>query len=294
MVPYIAVSVLGLLCAALLVKLYVMKKDISELSSGFTQKLSEETNTLLTVSSGDKTLRGLAASMNAGLRELNEKRRRYVSGDAELKKAVTNVSHDLRTPLTAVSGYLQLMENEEMSDKAREYLGIVSGRTQSMKELTAELFRYSVVTSPEKEMNITQVNVSRTLFTCLAENYVLLSGAGIAPVIDVEENIIRAADEAALMRVFHNILSNAAKYSDGDLTVKADKSGRISFINGASALSRVEAGRLFDRFYTVNEGRTSTGLGLSIARTLVERMGGTIGAEYEDGRLTVILQLKER
>ena len=87
--------------------------------------------------------------------------------------------------------------------------------------------------------------------------------------------------------MFDNILSNAAKYSDGDLTVTLSPDGSVTFSNHASALSRVEAARLFDRFYTVEAARDSTGLGLSIARLLTEKMGGSIDAAYSGGRLTI-------
>ena len=94
-------------------------------------------------------------------------------------------------------------------------------------------------------------------------------------------------DAAALRRVFDNILSNAVKYSDGDLTVSLLPDGTVTFSNRAPSLSRVEAARLFDRFYTVEAARSSTGLGLSIARLLTEKMGGTITAEYEAGTLHI-------
>ena len=89
--------------------------------------------------------------------------------------------------------------------------------------------------------------------------------------------------------MFSNLLQNAVKYSDGDLEIRLSETGEIIFSNSAQALNTVQAGRLFDRFYTVESGRKSTGLGLSIARTLTERMGGSINAEYRDGKLYLIL-----
>ena len=102
-----------------------------------------------------------------------------------------------------------------------------------------------------------------------------------------EEKIVRSLDAAALRRIFDNILSNAVKYSDGVLTVVLTPDGTVTFSNRASALSRVEAARLFDRFYTVETARNSTGLGLSIAKLLTEKMGGTITAEYKNERLYI-------
>ncbi len=94
-------------------------------------------------------------------------------------------------------------------------------------------------------------------------------------------------DAAALRRIFDNILSNAVKYADGDLTVSLLPNGTVTFSNSAPSLSRVQAERLFDRFYTVEAARNATGLGLSIAKLLAEKMGGTIAAQYESGRLHI-------
>jgi signal transduction histidine kinase len=98
---------------------------------------------------------------------------------------------------------------------------------------------------------------------------------------------MRSADKAALSRVFANLLNNAVKYSDGDLEIALSDTGEVRFTNTAKELSTVDVEQLFDRFYTVEAAHHSTGLGLSIARTLVERMGGSITAEYSDERLTI-------
>ena len=113
----------------------------------------------------------------------------------------------------------------------------------------------------------------------------------ITPEIQLPESRVeRCLDPAALSRIFSNILGNALKYSSGDLTVCMDQEGTIVFTNAAAGLTTVTAGRLFDRFYTVQTGSSSTGLGLSIAKLLTERMNGSIGAEYRDGKLSITLR----
>ena len=112
----------------------------------------------------------------------------------------------------------------------------------------------------------------------------------MTPVIVMPEHpVSRFLDPAGVSRIFGNIISNALKYSDGDLQVTLEESGKIIFSNEARGLTPVRVGRLFDRFYTVETGRSSTGLGLSIAKLLTERMGGTISAEYVDSRLFIIV-----
>ena len=157
-----------------------------------------------------------------------------------------------------------------------------------MRSLTEELFRYSVITATADTPRRERVCLNDILEQSLAGFYGALSARGITPEIRMpEQAVVRELDAAALRRVFDNIVSNAAKYSGGDLAVSLLPDGTVTFSNSAPSLSRVQAGRLFDRFYTVEAARDSTGLGLSIARLLVERMGGAITAEYENGRLCI-------
>ena len=118
------------------------------------------------------------------------------------------------------------------------------------------------------------------------------SEKGIVPAVEITETkVIRHLHRADVSRIFSNLLNNALKYSDGDLTITMTDAGTITFSNMASALSPVEVNRLFDRFYTVEAARNSTGLGLSIVRTLTERLGGSVTADYKEGRLTLTVQL---
>ncbi len=117
---------------------------------------------------------------------------------------------------------------------------------------------------------------------------------GITPIIRMpEEHVTRKADKAALSRVFSNLLNNAIKYSDGDLEITLSETGEISFVNTASGLNEVQVGKLFDRFYTVETAESFTGLGLSIAKTLVRQMNGTITSGYENGKLTICIVLPD-
>ncbi|WP_300685742.1 sensor histidine kinase [Acutalibacter sp. 1XD8-36] len=274
--------------AGLSIKLHLMRRAAGEIARGFHEKLRGDTNTLIDISSRDKAMRELASGINAELRRLRRERLRYQQGDLELKAAVTNISHDLRTPLTAICGYLELLQGEELTEKAEEYTGIIKGRTELLRTLTEELFRYCVVLSDPGGLSAEPVDLGAALETSLASFYAVFTEKGITPeIVMPEERVMRRLDKAALSRVFSNLLSNAAKYSDGDLRVELTVEGRLSFANTCRALSGVEVEKLFDRFYTVEAARKSTGLGLSIARALAERMGGELIAEYIDGSLVM-------
>ena len=280
---FLALSVLFLL-----LYLLILRHSIREVAEELDEKLRTDTNTLISISSGDWAVQALAARINRQLQALRKERLRLQNGNDELMTAVTNVSHDLRTPLTAVCGYLELLEQEPQSEKSTRYLRILRERTDAMRGLTEELFRYSVISSTADALRMEAVCLNDILEQSLAGFYSALSARGIAPEIRMpEEKICRRLDAAALRRIFDNILSNAVKYSGGDLAVTLLPDGTVTFSNSAQALGRVQTARLFDRFFTIETARSSTGLGLSIARLLVERMNGTITADYKNGRLHI-------
>ncbi len=272
-------------------KVALLRHGIKGLRRDLVERRGQETNTLLSLPCRDRELRRLASALNQELRALRQERLRYQQGDKELKEAVVNISHDLRTPLTAISGYLQLLQGQDLPPDTRRYLEQIESRTESMKRLTEELFRYSVVVS-EENLAREPVDLRRAVEEALLSFYGALEGRGIEPQVRLPETpVIRQLDPAAVNRVLGNILTNALKYSAGDLEVTLEESGRLTFSNAAPGLDPVAAGRLFDRFYTVEAARNSTGLGLSIAKELTQRMGGEMGAELHNGRLTVWLEL---
>lgn len=294
--PFLWLLLLALIAAVigLGIKLRLMRRAAGEIAKGFSKKLREDTNTLIDISSRDKSMRELASVVNSELRRLRRERLRYQQGDLELKAAVTNISHDLRTPLTAICGYLELLEREGLTGKAEGYTGIIRGRAELLRSLTEELFRYCVVLSDPGGLNAEPVDLGAALEQSLASFYTVLTEKGIEPEITMPPGqVVRRLDRAALSRVFSNLLSNAAKYSDGDLRVELTPGGKVKFSNRCRALTGVEVGKLFDRFYTVEAARKSTGLGLSIARALCERMGGELVAEYIDGSLVMTADFSE-
>lgn len=281
------IAILVIVIFVLLGKIYWMHKTVLEIGEAMEDRLSTDTNSLIDISSRDPYLRQLAASINTQLRILREQRHRYLSGDRELKEAVTSISHDLRTPLTAICGYLDLLQKEEKSENVTRYLSLIENRTDAMRQLTEELFRYSVILSTE-ELPPETVCLNGVLEESIAAFYGALTVRGIQPRICMSgKRIEKQLNREALNRVFSNLLSNALKYSDGDLEITLRDDGEILFSNYASGLNGVQVEKLFDRFFTVEAARNSSGLGLAIARSLVERMGGVIEAGWKDGRLRI-------
>ena len=285
---WVSIGILIAIIIVLFVKVHILQKSIKEIEIDFTDRLMTDTNVLIDISSKDRHIRHLATAINGQLRILRTERRRFQQGDMELKNAVTNISHDLRTPLTAICGYLELLEREEKSDAVNRYIGIIKDRVDILTQLSEEFFRYSVIISTKDTMSREQVVINTVLEESIAAFYTVLTERNIKPEIQLSETkVIRLLDRSALSRVFSNLISNAIKYSDGDLKIMLSENGEIAFSNMASGLDEIQVGRLFDRFYTVEAARKSTGLGLAISKTLIEQMDGTISANYENNRLSI-------
>lgn len=283
--------VIGILICGILIltgKVYFLRRAAREIRQEFADRLTAETNTLIDISSRDREMRRLAEDINQELRILRGLRRRFQHGDMELKEAVTNISHDLRTPLTAICGYLEMLQQEEKSEQVARYLAIIEERTDVLRELTDELLRYSVTKSTAHRIELEAVVLNQVLEESIAAYYSVIAERGIVPeIVMPEEKISRILNKNALLRVFGNILSNAAKYSGGDLMIRLTEDGTALFSNHAAGLDELRAEQLFGRYFTVDNAQASTGLGLSIAKLLTEELGGEIGAEYRENVLTV-------
>ena len=279
---------LVILIILLVFKILIMRRSAREITNEIRDRLTSDTNTPITITSHDRHMQELAIQINRQLKDLRKEYLQYHHGNTELKTAITNISHDIRTPLTAIAGNLYMIGKTDDISEIREYISTIEERTETMKQLTEELFRYSVILSDEGEQDTEEVYVNQVLEESIGGFYPVLTKRGIIPQIDITDtHIIRNMRRSDLARVFSNLLNNALKYSDGDLEITLTDKGEITFTNTAKDLSAVEVEQLFDRFYTVEGARNSTGLGLSIARTLVDRMGGTITADYDEDRLMI-------
>lgn len=287
----IALAAAGIILTA---KIIVIKKATKEINGQFSRLLQGGTNALINISCADKDMRKLACSLNVSLSELREKELKYVNGDKDLKAAITNVAHDIRTPLTAICGYTDMLKEEKDSAKSLKYLSIISERATTLKMLSEELFKYSVAANKnlDKNQELEKTDVNCLLQETLFSFYSKFCEKNIVPKFSTcKGEILRITDKNSLIRIFSNIIENAIKYSDGDFIIDINENGTIRFSNTARNLNNVDVAKLFDRFFTVENGKSSTGLGLSIAKQLTKKLGGEISAEYHNNVLTIVLKI---
>ncbi len=192
----IVCAILAIIIVILLIKITLLHRTADEIRQGMAERLEYNTNTLISISSNDRAMCKLTDSINKELRLLRKERRRFQSGNRELKEAITNISHDLRTPLTAICGYLDLLGKEKKSAAAMRYISLIENRTQALKQLTEELFRYSIITSMPESLSLMDVSLNSVLEESIAAYYTAFKGRGIVP------TIIRHSRGAELCRQF--------------------------------------------------------------------------------------------
>lgn len=285
---WIFICLIAVINIATISKIFFMKKSVKEMNDNLKEILKSDTNNLITISTSDKEIKNLAQDLNANLKNLREQRLQYENGNQELKKIITNISHDMRTPLTAIKGYIDLLKEANIEEKQQEYLSIIERKTGDLVLLTEQLFEFSKIMDTEIKIEKENCCINGMLEDALTNYYTIFKEKNIIPDINLcEEKVYRIVDKNAINRVLDNILSNISKYSSGDLKVILEKNGKIIFSNKAETLDATTVQKIFNRYFTVENAKKSTGIGLAIAKQLVELNGGSITAQYENGYLII-------
>ena len=271
-----------------IIKVFTMKNEIKNIGNSFSNILKLDTNNLITNNTNDKSLINLSKILNKNLKELRKLEIEYKNGNQELKSSITNISHDLRTPLTSIKCYIDLMNNDELTEKQKKYLKIIDTKVNDLTELTEQLFNYSKSIDIEQEIKKDNICINDVLEDSIASFYSLFKEQNINPNIDIcKDKVIRLLNENNLKRIFENIISNAIKYSQQDFNVKMYNNGTIEFSNKTDKLDKVSVEKIFNRYYTVQNAKKSNGIGLSIAKQLVDLSGGKIEAIYRNNYLII-------
>ena len=285
----ISIMILSIIIFLIAIKLYLMKKSLKEIRITLNKIIQANTNQLLTISSSDRDIKKLTNDLNKELQDLRKEKLQYQNGNQELKKIITNISHDMRTPLTAIRGYIDLMK--ENKEKQNEYIKIIEKKTEELTLLTDQLFDFSKTMDIGVKIEKEKCCINEILEETLANMYSFFKEKQIEPKLEIcEQKIYRNLDRHSIIRIFENILSNVCKYSDGDFRVTLNEKGIITFSNKATSLDVTTVQKIFDRYFTVENAKKSTGLGLSISKQLVELNGGEISAKYVNKHLIIQIE----
>lgn len=248
----------------------------------------------LRLSAPDRPVEELLAQINGLLEDRETETRQLREREESLRRQIANVSHDLRTPLTSILGYLQLLQGDTLDQEQRErYLQVVEGRARVLQELITAFYDLSRIEGGEYPLEIQPVDLRRRLEPLLASFYDDFQQAGFQVEVSLEDNLPPVlADPGAVTRVLTNLLSNALKHGSQSLSIRLEREGDClvtAFSNDAPHLTHEDLPRVFERFYTGDQMRTgqNTGLGLAIVKALAQRMGHTAFAQLENGVFTV-------
>lgn len=294
-----------LICFALLAgvfaaRLYMVRRSVRQARRDLRHITEEEdTNQQLTRTIPDKEVDGLLGQVNGILVKRQRERIDYQNKEKELRQQIANISHDLRTPLTAILGYTQLLDDPGITPEERaNYLSIITRRAKVLQELITSFYDLSRVEAGEYLLTMGRVDANAALCEILAAFYKELTDSGLTVETKLPEGALYvAADEKALLRVCQNLVQNALRHGKERLTIGLWEEGRfacLTFSNDAPGMTGEDAAHVFERFYTADKMRTGrdTGLGLTIAKQFVERMGGTITARLEGSRFTITIHLE--
>lgn len=216
------------------------------------------------------------------------------SAERELKQAIANISHDLRTPLTSILGYIQLIEKPEVTDEERkEYLAIAKDRAKRLQILLNDFFELSVIESVDHSLKLGKLGLNSIVEEIVINLYDKFNEQQIVPSIKIpQEQMNIIGDESAIKRVIENLVINAIRYSDGNVSITLEINNtkiNLTISNDVKDITEKDVELFFNRFYTADQTRSGkgTGLGLSIAKALMDKMNGKLSAELKDSWLYV-------
>lgn len=237
---------------------------------------------------------GMLSDRLNDLLELRRKEKRYYQEKETLiADTYTNLSHDIRTPLTSLDGYFQLMEACENVEEQRRYLNIIHERIHSLNEMLEELFMFTKLKNESYRLELTSCCINRILKETVFSYYDDWVRREIQPDIQItEEQLYIDGNKQGLSRIIQNVIKNGLDHGEKKIRIvlkREQNRAVLQISNQVTASEQIDIEHVFDRFYKADAARskTSTGLGLSIAREFVRRMNGEIGAKIEENEFIV-------
>lgn len=293
MAPVIIILLL-VVCAALVGYLIALNRGLHQAGQQLRSRLDGRSTARLDLPCPNAAAEELYAAVNHLLELRQEDMGQYLRKEADLRRQIADVSHDLRTPLTSILGYLQLLDEGDLTpDQRREYLEVVRGRAAVLQTLIAAFYDLSRAEGGQWPLEREPLDLGRIVADQLAVSYESLEEAGMAPEVDIREGLPPVwGDQNAAVRVVSNLLTNALRHGRPPLRIQVFQDGKqvvTRFANAAPDMTEEDASRVFERFYTADRVRSGqdTGLGLAIVKALAQRMDCQVSAALKDDIFTV-------
>lgn len=292
--------ILIVICLILLVLLLSMKAQARGIGRELEQTRESSYNKQITIPLVDRDMEQLAAEINRNLDYQKSLKLESEQSKQQLQQSISDIAHDLRTPLTVIKGNLQMLElesGEALNERSREHLRVSKNRTDALREMVDDFFEMSVLESDANAAELSRMDVTAMLTQFVIDHEALIREYGLTPKLELpEKSIFVTADEKMLLRMFGNLLNNILKYAQDSFTVsliELSEAGtcRITFSNAVKPEEPIDVDRLFERTYRGDKARPAggAGLGLYIVQLLAEKQGIQAEARLEDRQLCVDL-----
>ncbi len=263
--------------------LFSWKRQICEI----TKQISE--NRKLRISLSNKHIEKLAGIIN----EKNDLERRaklqILQEKEQLKQSIANISHDLRTPLTSIQGYLVLLKSCQNKEEQEHYFSIIQAKADYLTELLQIFYDLSLIDSEDYILEVEKLDINRIVTDCLIDKYSELKK--LTPTVKTENAPVWiTGNTVACKRIIENLITNAIRYSNDYVEIVIDANGIFTVKNTTSELKNIDINMLFQKFYTVDASRSNgnTGLGLYIVKELLNKIdGGIEEISYKNNILTI-------
>ncbi len=286
----ILLILLCLACICLSIFYIRLRMELRSLSAQLLEIL-DGSHMELTINSRQKPLLILCRRLNQALTAKDKNYTQYENAERLLKQTITGLAHDIRTPLTGASGYLQMARDCKDPFKETLYLESAEKRLDELKDMLEQMFLYTKLTSEDFQLSLEKIQVLPLLGDCLISLHGRFESLGVAPEVTfASESFTIMADDEALRRIFLNLIQNALIHGTGDISI-LQKDNTLVFQNAVTDDSIPDPGQIFDKFYKADTARRkgSSGLGLFIVKELMEKMNGEITAVVENRQLKIIL-----
>ncbi|MGL4800364.1 MAG: sensor histidine kinase, partial [Cellulosilyticaceae bacterium] len=218
-VTMIGIGIIGGICIA---RLLSYKREVKYITEQLQAIQGKDTNQQVRVKAPNKELEALVAAINKSIEEKKETEAKYRHMDKELRQAIANMSHDLRTPLTSVIGYLQMLENPGLSEGERiRYQEVVKSRAQSLEKLIGSFYDLSRIEANEYKIELKSINISTILCELMAAFYNDFVDKNLEPKLEIHEKLPAIiADDQATERIFSNLIQNMLKYATHTVKIR--------------------------------------------------------------------------
>lgn len=285
---YIMIGVLSVLILILICILISYKRQVKDICRQLRFLQECDSNMLITTEMKKGHIGELAELLNTLLKERKKERADYQKKERMIADIYTNLSHDIRTPLTSLDGYFQLLEETQEENDRKRYIQIIQERIESLKEMLEELFTYTKLQNGTYELKLEPQNVGQILKETVFSYYDDWAEQGISPQFEItEEPVWIRGNKQALRRTIQNIIKNGLDHGNKEIRIQLsrnEKQMELVFQNKIEPGEQIDISRVFERFYKADKARSksSTGLGLSIAKGFVQKMHGEIAAEIKE------------